>query len=98
MNNIIENDEKILGYKKDLKKQVTSEIENYEKERKYVAKVCGNVDNDYYDSEIYLLKDLLETLESFENNDLIIIEYNAMGNFRLRKASVIDSETKEEIM
>ena len=98
MNNIIENDEKILGYKKDLKRQVTSEIEKFEKERKYVAKVCGDVDNDYYNSEIYVLKDLLETLETFENNDLIIVESCLMGTLRLRKASVIDSETKEEIM
>ncbi len=98
MNNIIENDEKILGYKKDLKKQVTSEIEKFEKEKKYVAKVCGNVDNDYYDSEIYMLKDLLETLETFEDYDLIVVENHLMGCFMCRKVSVIDSETKEEII
>ena len=98
MNNIIENDEKIIGYKKDLEKQVTSEIEKFEKEKKYVAKVCGDVDNDYYDNEIYMLKDLLETLETFEDYDLIIIENHLMGAFICRKASVIDSETKEELM
>ena len=50
MNNIIEKEEKILGYKKDLKKQVENEIEKFEKEKVYIWKVCGNVDNDYYDN------------------------------------------------
>ena len=98
MNNIIENDEKIFGYTKDLKRQVENEIEKFEKEKKYIAKVCGNVDNDYYDSEIYMLKDLLETLETFEDYDLIIIENHLMGCFICRKVNLIDSETKEEIM
>ena len=98
MNNIIENDEKIIGYKKDLEKQVTSEIEKFEKEKKYVAKVCGDVDNDYYDNETSMLKDLLETLETFEDYDLIVVENHAMGTFMCKKASVIDSETKEELM
>ena len=98
MNNIIENDEKILGYTKDLKRQVENEIEKFEKEKKYIAKVCENVDNDYYDNEIDMLKELLETLKTFEDYDLIIIENHLMGCFMCRKASVIDSETKEEIM
>lgn len=89
---------KYLAIKKDLKKQVTSEIEKFEKEREYIAKVCGNVDNDYCDSETEMLKELLETLKTFEDNDLIIIENHLMGCFICRKASVIDSETKEEIM
>ena len=98
MNNIIENDEKILGYKKDLEKQVESEIEKLENERVYIAKACGNVDNDYYNSEKSTLEDLLKTICTFENSDLIIIEKHIMSNFLCRKANVIDSETKEELM
>lgn len=98
MNNIIENEEKILGYTRDLKKQVTSEIEKFEKEKEYIAKVCGNIDNDYCDSETDMLKELLETLETFEDYDLIVVEKHLMGCFMCRKVNVIDSETKEEIM
>ena len=98
MNNIIENDEKMLGYAKDLKRQAENEIEKFEKEKKYVEKVCGSVDNDYYDNEISILKDLLGILKTFEDYDLIIIKNYLMGCFTCRKASVIDSETKEEIL
>ena len=98
MNNIIEKDERIIAYVKDLKKQVASEIEKFEKEKEYIAKVCGNVDNDYCDSETEMLQELLETLETFEDYDLIVVEKHAMGCFMCRKATVIDSETKEEIM
>ena len=98
MNNIIEKDERIIAYVKDLKKQVASEIEKFEQEREYVAKVCGNVDNDYYDSETEMLQELLETLETFGDYDLIVVEKQLMGNFICRKVTVIDSETKEEIM
>lgn len=98
MNNIIETDEKILGYVIDLKRQVGNEIEKLEKERDYIAKVSGEVDNEYYDSEKSILRDLFETIRTFENSDLIIIEKHLMGNFLCRKVNVIDSETKEEIM
>lgn len=98
MNNIIEKDENMLGYVRDIKKYITSEIEKLKSEELNIAKTCGNVDSEYYEYIISISKDLLEDLQNEKDYELVYVMYNPMGSYFYRKASVIDSETKEELM
>lgn len=98
MNNIIENGENMLGYVRDIKKYITNEIEKLKSEELNIAKTCGTVDNEYYESIIEMFEDLLTDLEVVKDYELIYVMYSPMSSYFYKKATVIDSETKEELM
>lgn len=97
-NVIFGNNDNLLGYAEDVLKYLESLVQQNENERVNIAKTCGNVDNEYYDNTTRLYNEAINDLKTKEPMQFVEVWYHPMGAYVVHDLTLIDNETKEEIL